>query len=265
VAVSAEALLESLEDWWALAGVEVPPRPVMAPAPAAPATPATPIARARPQAVAPVADALTEARRAAAAASTLAELEAAVREFEGCPLKAQARSTVFMDGVVGAPVLIIGEAPGKDEDEQGKPFVGRSGQLLDRMLATIGLSRTVNCAITNVVPWRPPGNRTPTAAEIAVCLPFARRHLELARPSLVILVGGVAAQAMLDTKDGITKLRKASHRLSLGATGETVPTFATLHPAYLLRRPGEKRFAWADLLRVEQHLLSKGVALEPHF
>ncbi|MBL8543655.1 MAG: uracil-DNA glycosylase [Hyphomonadaceae bacterium] len=203
------------------------------------------------------------ARALAQAASTIAELRTAVSAFEGCALKATARNTVFSDGVEGAPVLIIGEAPGKDEDEQGKPFVGRSGQLLDRMLATIGLDRKSNVLISNTIYWRPPGNRDPTQGEIVACLPFVERLIELSRPKLLILTGKAAAHTVLKREDGVMKLR--GRRLTHSREGLEAPINAMvmLHPAYLLRQPQQKRLAWNDLLLVDAWLRELGVDRAP--
>jgi len=202
-----------------------------------------------------------DARRLAAAASNVAELRAAVEAFEGCALKATARNTVFADGVETAPVLLIGEAPGKDEDQAGKPFVGRSGQLLDRMLAQIGLDRRVNVLISNTIYWRPPGNRDPTPGEILACQPFAERLVELANPKLLILVGKAAAHTMLKRQDGVLKLR--GRRMRYDREGASINAMVMLHPAYLLRQPQQKRLAWADLLSAESWLDELGVARAP--
>lgn len=171
---------------------------------------------------------------------------------------------MFSDGVDEAPVLIIGEAPGKDEDEQGKPFVGRSGQLLDRMLAQIGLSRKENVLISNTIYWRPPGNRDPTQGEIVACLPFVERLIELSRPKLLILTGKAAAHTVLRREDGVMKLR--GRRLFYNREGLPLPVNAMvmLHPAYLLRQPQQKRVAWADLLLAETWLEELGVARASH-
>jgi len=199
-----------------------------------------------------------DARALAERCTTLAELEAAVRAFEGCALKRTAKNTVFADGTPGAPVMIVGEAPGADEDRLGKPFVGVSGQLMDRMMEAIGLTREGGFYITNILFWRPPGNRTPTLAEQAMCLAFTRRHVELAKPKLLVLAGGVAAKAVLDTTEGIMRLRGkwASYRLSDGTELPTMPTF---HPAYLLRTPASKRQSWQDLLAIDKKLKELGV------
>lgn len=198
-----------------------------------------------------------DAREVARRATNVAELEAAVRAFEGCALKRTAKNTVFADGVVGAPVMIVGEAPGADEDRLGKPFVGVSGQLMDRMFDAIGMSRERDLYITNILFWRPPGNRTPTLAEQAICLAFTRRHIELAKPKLVVLAGGTAVKAVLDTTEGITRLRGKWATLRLD-DGTEVPALPTFHPAYLLRTPASKRQSWWDLLSIDKKLRELG-------
>ncbi len=202
---------------------------------------------------------MENARALAQAAQSITELRAAVEAFQGCALKATARNTVFSDGAEDAEVLLIGEAPGKDEDEQGKPFIGRSGQLLDRMLAQIGLDRRVNILISNTLYWRPPGNRDPTQGEIIACLPFVERLIELHRPKLLLLAGKAAAHTMLKREDGVLKLR--GRRLLYTREGIAAPVNAMvmLHPAYLLRQPQQKRLAWADLLLAEAWLEELGV------
>ncbi|MGZ9809496.1 uracil-DNA glycosylase [Pseudoroseicyclus sp. H15] len=203
------------------------------------------IAHAPPESAAPV-DAVEEAQKAAAAAQSLPELAAAMEAFEHCALKPAARSFVFADGNPAARVMIVGEAPGREEDQQGKPFVGRAGKLLDRMLAAIRLSRSSAEAesavyITNVLPWRPPANRTPQPAEIAMHLPFLERHIALADPELLILMGNTPCQALMG-RAGITRLRGQWSRVL------ERPALPMFHPAYLLRNPAAKRDAWADLL-----------------
>ncbi len=198
-----------------------------------------------------------DARALAERCGSLAELEAAVRAFEGCALKRTAKNTVFADGTPGAPVMIVGEAPGADEDRLGKPFVGVSGQLMDRMMEAIGLTRAGGFYITNILFWRPPGNRTPTLAEQAMCLAFTRRHIELARPKVLILAGGTAAKAVLDTTEGIMRLRGKWVSYRLG-DGTEIPTMPTFHPAYLLRTPASKRQSWLDLLAVDKKLKELG-------
>jgi len=228
----------------------------VAPMPVAPPRPAAP-ARATVAVRAPVAapagdDAIGGAMAAAAAAGSLPELQAALEAFEGCGLKRTATSTVFADGVAHAPVMLIGEAPGRDEDRSGKPFVGRAGQLLDKMLASIGLDRKANAYITNVINWRPPDNRDPSPEEAAACLPFLRRHIELANPQVIILLGAVAARHVVGVSDGIMKLRGRWMEYRVG--DRMVPLMPTLHPAYLLRQPAHKKLAWRDLQSVRDRL-----------
>lgn len=199
-----------------------------------------------------------DAREVSRRATTIAELEEAVRAFEGCALKRTAKNTVFADGVAGAPVMIVGEAPGADEDRLGKPFVGVSGQLMDRMFSAIGMSRERDLYITNILFWRPPGNRTPTLSEQAICLAFTRRHIELAKPKIVVLAGGTAVKAVLNTTEGITRLRGKWTTLTLD-DGTEVPVLPTFHPAYLLRTPASKRQSWADLLSLDKRLKELGV------
>ena len=185
-----------------------------------------------------------------AEAADLAALEAGCAGFE-CELKKTATNMVFADGEAGADVMLVGEAPGADEDRQGKPFVGVSGQLLDRMLASIGLDRKT-VYITNILLWRPPGNRTPTAEETKLFLPIVRRHIELARPKLLLAVGGSSAKTLLGSTEGILKLRGRWHEFET-ASGP-VPLLPTLHPAYLLRSPGQKQLAWQDLRMLRRRL-----------
>ncbi len=220
-------------------------------------TPATPPAarvRPAPRLLPSAGSIAASARETAAACSSLAELEAALRTFDGCALKETALNLCVADGNPQAELMLIGEAPGAEEDRQGKPFVGPSGQLLDKMLATIGLDRT-RVYITNSIYWRPPGNRTPTAAEIAACQPFLERQIELIRPQLIVFVGGIAARGLLGVKEGVTKLRgrRLVYRL---ADGTAIPAMVMFHPAYLLRQPGHKRLAWRDLLAIRSILES---------
>lgn len=216
---------------------------------AAPPRPAAPIGNAASLLLTPVPAA---AAALAAAATDLAALREAIAATDS-PLRDTATNLVFADGVPESGLMMIGEAPGADEDRLGRPFVGVSGQLLDRMLASIGLERTRNFYLTNILPWRPPGNRTPTDAEINLFLPFLLRHIELVRPRHLVLLGGVAAKTLLRSKDGITRLRGRWHRVEL-EDGTALPALATLHPAYLLRSPGAKRDAWADLLLLRRTL-----------
>jgi len=192
-------------------------------------------------------------------ATTLVELKYAMQQFEGCSLKHTAMNLVFGDGNPEASIMFIGEAPGADEDRQGVPFVGVSGQLLDRMIAAIGLDRT-SAYITNILPWRPPGNRKPTTNEVTICLPFIRRHIELVAPRILVLVGGTAASALLGRTEGITRLRGKwliYHTDESGGEQE-VPCMPLYHPAYLLRQPALKREAWRDILAIQERLNSLG-------
>ena len=184
-------------------------------------------------------------------ARTLDELHAAVNAFEGCELKEFATTTVFSDGNPQSDLMLIGEAPGAEEDRQGKPFVGRSGQLLDKILAAIGLDRT-SVYIANIIPWRPPHNRVPTPAETALCLPMIARHISLIKPKLLVLLGSTAAKTILARKEGITRLRGTTHQYQNAFLAQPIPAIATFHPAYLLRSPGQKREAWHDFLTIKQ-------------
>lgn len=194
---------------------------------------------------------LADARARAGACVSIAQLKSALKAFEGCGLRATATHLVFADGNPEADLMLIGEAPGREEDRLGLPFVGASGQLLDRMLAAIGLDRR-QVYISNVIFWRPPGNRTPSSEEIAACLPFVKRHIELAQPKVILLLGAIAAKSLLNESDGITRLRGKWFDYQAG--GQTIPAMATFHPAYLLRQPGQKRNAWRDLLSVAERL-----------
>jgi len=221
------------------------------------ARPPQPLAAPRPAAIkaAPLlsGDSIGNAMALAGAATTLEELKAAMEAFDGCTLKRTATNTVFADGVPGN-VLFIGEAPGRDEDRIGRPFVGRAGQLLDKMMASIGLDRKANAYITNVINWRPPDNRDPTPEEAAQCLPFLRRHVELVEPKIIILLGAVAARHVVGVTEGIMKLRGRWMDYRVG--DRMVPVMPTLHPAYLLRQPAHKKLAWRDLQAAQQKLES---------
>ena len=236
------------------------PRPAFDEAAPAPVTPPLRPAAARAVAAAPPkalaespAEAAQSARRLAAGAETVAALAELVADFDGFTLKRTATNTVFADGNPSASVMIIGEAPGADEDRIGRPFVGRAGQLLDRMLAAIGLDRQ-SVLITNVIYWRPPGNRTPTTAEIASCLPFVLRHVALVSPKILVLCGGTAAGALLPQGQGITRLRGRWFDLAIPGLETPVPTLPMFHPSYLLRAPERKREAWRDLLALRARL-----------
>ncbi len=205
----------------------------------------------------PADDAIGGAMAAAARATSLAELQAAMEAFDGCALKRTATNTVFADGVAEGGIMLIGEAPGRDEDRIGKPFVGRAGQLLDKMLAAIALNRKTNAYITNVINWRPPDNRDPSPEEAAQCLPFLRRHIELANPGVIILLGAVAARHVVGISDGIMKLRGRWLEYRVG--DRMVPLMPTLHPAYLLRQPAHKKLAWRDLQAVKDRMRMLGL------
>lgn len=185
----------------------------------------------------------------AAACDTLDALKQAILEFEGCSLKKTASNTVFSDGNPESNIMLIGEAPDADEDRIGKPFVGETGQLLDRMFAAIDMSRESDFYITNVLPWRPPGNRKPTDAECDMCLPFLKRHIELINPDMIILIGGTSASTILNIKSGITKLRGKWNEYKIGE--KSIPSIPIFHPAYLLRQPQFKKQAWHDLLSIK--------------
>jgi len=196
---------------------------------------------------------LEQARATASAADDVAALKLAIEAFDGCPLKtAGARQAVFSRGPADAPVMVIGEAPGADEDVRGEPFVGRAGQLLDRMLAAAGLDGRV--FITNTVFWRPPGNRNPTPAEQSACQPFLERAIAMVRPRLLLLVGGAAAKSMLQRGEGILSLRGRWFEWRAAGGGLEIPAMPTLHPAFLLREPSAKKKAWQDLLTLAERL-----------
>jgi uracil-DNA glycosylase len=214
---------------------------------------AVPASQAAPRPVSAVSpdEATSDARARAATAMSLEELRALMQAFDGCELKKTASRLVFADGAPGARLMLVGEAPGAEEDREGLPFVGRSGQLLNRMLAAIGIARS-EVYIANVIPWRPPGNRTPTPQETAICLPFIRRQIELVAPDMLVCLGGPSAQTLLGAKEGITKLR--GQWFDYAAGERTIRALATLHPAYLLRQPLQKRLVWQDLLALKAAL-----------
>ncbi|KKB08830.1 uracil-DNA glycosylase [Devosia chinhatensis] len=254
----------SVLDWYRAAGVDLavgeepvdrfaqkPPAASIMP-PRASAPQAAPL----PQPTGPVGGDPGEARQLAASAQTLDALQAMLNDYNGCGLKFRATQLVFADGNPEARIMLIGEAPGAEEDRQGKPFVGRSGQLLDRMLAAIGLDRT-KVYIANTVPWRPPGNRTPTPEEMELCLPFLNRQVELVAPQLVLTLGGPAMQTVFKTTNGIIKMRGKWQDVTIGS--HAVAALPTLHPAYLLRNPPAKQQAWKDLLSLRARMESLGL------
>ncbi|MHC1549669.1 uracil-DNA glycosylase [Phyllobacterium sp. K27] len=192
------------------------------------------------------------ARQMAASAQTLEELREQLAAFDGCNLKFTAKNLVFADGNPQASIMFVGEAPGREEDLEGIPFIGRSGQLLDRMFAAIGLDRQ-SVYIANTIPWRPPGNRTPTPLETEICRPFFERQIELANPKLLVALGGPAAKALTKAPEGILRLR-GNWKTHLTVSGNQIPVMPTLHPAYLLRNSAQKKFAWRDFLSVKLRL-----------
>ena len=190
--------------------------------------------------------------------TNLEELRLAVSEYEGCSLKNTATNLVFSDGNENARLMLVGEAPGADEDRQGKPFVGVSGQLLDKMLSSIGLDRS-SVYISNIIPWRPPGNRQPTPKEIDLCLPFIRRHIQLVNPLVLVLVGGTAAKSLLDKKEGIMRLRGRWFEYAADESDTIIPALPIFHPAFLLRSPVQKSNSWKDLIQIKRKLTELGI------
>ncbi len=258
--------LTALLRWYVAMGVdeaigETPQDRLAAPSrpAAAPASPPVNLSASAPRAPAAASIASgsgsAAARARAEAAASLQELEAAIAAFDGCALRRTATHTVFADGTPHAPVMVIGEAPGADEDRIGRPFVGRSGQLLDRMLAAIGLERQRNVYITNVLFWRPPGNRKPTEDEIATCLPFVWRHIALNAPEVVVLCGGTATSALLGRTEGITKLRGRWFDLAVPGLPRPIPALTTYHPSFLLRAPARKSESWRDFLELQSKIV----------
>ena len=254
-------------DWYRAAGVDIAvgeepvdrfaQRPPARVAPAVVANAAPGMAATERSADAPILGGdPAEARSLAASAQTLEQLQGLLEAYDGCGLKLRATQLVFADGNPEADIMLIGEAPGAEEDRQGKPFVGKSGQLLDRMLAAIGLDRT-KVYIANTVPWRPPGNRTPTPEEMALCLPFLHRQVELVAPRIVMTLGGPAMQTVFDTTTGIIKMRGKWATVSIGR--HQVEAIPTLHPAYLLRNAPAKEQAWADMLSLKIKLDALGL------
>jgi DNA polymerase len=228
----------------------VPPRPAREIPAAMPAAPRADVALAPDEAI-------SSAREAARTAPTLDALRALLENFDGCALKHTATRLVFADGNPQARVMFVGEAPGREEDIEGLPFVGRSGKLLDRMISAIGLDRS-KAYIANVIPWRPPGNRTPTPQETQICLPFIRRQIELVNPDVLVTLGNPSTQTLLSTRDGIMKTRGRWFDYDTGT--RTIRAIATFHPAYLLRSPSYKRMTWQDLLAIAKALENPAAA-----
>lgn len=247
--VGVDALVgEEPVDRFAAAEEPAPARIARAAAPADVARPSPALQPAPPQATD---EAVMAARQAAKDAGTLDELKVILAKFDGCALKGSATQMVFADGDPKAKLMLVGEAPGRDEDIEGLPFVGRSGKLLNLMLAAIGFNRA-NVYIANIVPWRPPGNRTPTPQETQICLPFVLRQIELVDPDILVCLGGPSAQTLLGIKDGITKTRGRWFTFNSGK--REIRAMPTFHPAFLLRSPLQKRFAWRDFLAVKKAL-----------
>jgi len=268
---------EDAVDWFQLTREQAELRAKAVPQPSAPPAPAVPgqgdnrhrqgggmppaavssqtrAADGGPSAVMPDGQVIAAARDLAAGASTLDELQACLAGFDGCNLKLTAKKLVFADGNPQARLMFVGEAPGRDEDLQGKPFVGRSGQLLDRMLGAIGLDRS-SAYIANVVPWRPPGNRTPTPQETEICKPFIVKQIELVDPDVLVFLGAASAKTLLGVQDGIRKMR--GRWMTYPGRSKEIAAVATYHPAYLLRSPLEKRLSWRDFLSIKNRLAGK--------
>lgn len=196
---------------------------------------------------------LSDATQKAVKATTLAELKDALENFNGCSLKNTAKHTVFGEGVATPDVMFIGEAPGADEDQLGRPFVGLSGKLLDKVMNAGGFSREQNAYISNIIPWRPPGNRSPSLTEIALCLPFIKKHIEIISPKVLVLVGGVATSALLERQTPISQIRGVWQTYTT-SDGKTIPTLPIFHPAFLLRTPAQKKAVWRDILLIKEKL-----------
>ncbi|MFN3549574.1 MAG: uracil-DNA glycosylase family protein [Mesorhizobium sp.] len=213
---------------------------------------------ARPEPIAAIPDEAqaARARELARSAGSMEELRELLASFDGCNLKSTAKTLVFADGNPQADIMFVGEAPGRDEDLEGLPFVGRSGRLLDLMLAAIGLDRS-RAYIANVIPWRPPGNRTPTPIETEICRPFIERQVELANPKVLVTLGGPSAKVLLHASEGVLRMR-GTWKSHTTASGVTIPAMPTLHPAYLLRNPSHKRLAWRDFLEIKAKLREIG-------
>jgi len=252
-------------DWYRAAGVDVAvgEQPVDRFASSAAVPARRPLPGSVPATVAPVPPPAvplngdpSETRAIAAAAPTLEALRAAMDAFDGVALKHRATQLCFSDGNPEARIMLVGEGPGEQEDKQGKPFVGRAGQLLDRMLGAIGLDRT-KVFIVNMVPWRPPGNRNPTPEELALCAPFVHRQIELVAPKLLVTLGNVPTQALFSTNQGITRMRGNWKTLEIGAWSG--PVLPTLHPAFLLRTPSAKAQAWKDMLSLKQAIVKEKI------
>src|SRR5579871_5866222 len=259
-----EAILETSVDRYRASAPPLPKpsavparRPGLAEAPVPSLKPA--LRAVPPKAAPPASSAAATARELANAATTLEELVEALAAFDGCALKKTATNLVFGDGNPAARIMFVGEAPGADEDRAGKPFVGVSGQLLDRMVGWIGLDRT-KFYITNILYWRPPGNRTPTSDEVAACQPFIARHIELVAPATLVTVGGPSTEALLHRGEGISRSHGRWYDYQTPGLAAPIPAMPIFHPAFLLRAAAQKRSAWRDLLKLEQKMVELGIS-----
>lgn len=260
--ISQKVIFDELMGWWQMNGVEVFQTPL--PKPNAnknieQETPKTPTSKSinKPN------DVVSEAFSIAQSCNSLDELANKIEAFDSFHLKKTANNIVFNDGNIDAPIMIIGEAPGREEEDAKKPFIGPAGKLLDEMLYSIGLKREENIYLCNLINWRPPANREPSKEEIAISLPFLTRHIELKKPKMIIMVGAVSTCAVLNSKDGISKLRKTAHEIEINIDGlmQKIPCFAIYHPAYLMRRPAEKANTWQDLLKIRNFIKSNKITI----
>jgi DNA polymerase len=269
--LTAQSAAKALVQWWELAGLEAPDLSAVRTGDPVAGAASSPSVQSQKPKITPARaitgthqpqDALAQAHRLAAACTSMDALYKALESFEGCGLKANARTTVFADGCEGAPIMVVGEVAGREDDEAGKPFLGPVGALLDKMLASIGLNRATNTYLTCLVPWRPPGGRSPTAEEIALCRPFVVRHIELAAPKAILMVGGLTGQTLLNSADGIMKLRTRHFDYRLGLDEQSACAYAQclFAPNFLLNRPMEKAAAWQDLVRFAQKISALGIA-----
>jgi uracil-DNA glycosylase len=243
---------------WLEAVAETPP---MAPLQMPAAAPARTIMPSRPPLAVPDEAAVALAREAARQSPDLETLRQQLESFEGCSLKFTAKNLVFSDGNPQARIMLVGEAPGRDEDIEGRPFVGKAGQLLDRMLSAIGMDRT-QVYIANVIYWRPPGNRTPTPMETEICRPFIERQIALVDPEILVFLGNVSTKCLLPKAEGILRMRGNWTEWTIPG-GRTIPALPMLHPAYLLRQPAQKKLAWRDLLSLKAKARELGLTKVP--
>jgi len=249
------AALKLQIEWGADEALEDAPVDRTAASPVAAAPSPAALTAAVPKPAAPVRPALVSRAQAVAdSANTIEALRQALANFSDCPLATTATNLVFSDGIADSGLVLVGEAPGAEEDLAGLPFVGASGQLLDRMLASVGLSRKRDLLITNLIPWRPPGNRPPTETEVNTCLPFLLRHLTLLRPRLIVTLGASATRALTGRDEAMRRMRGRWHNVAIPGLPQQIPTLPMLHPAYLLRTPGAKKEAWTDMITLRRRL-----------